>query len=101
MTNNVSWVSVWISPYSPERMLKVVYPFLTGDQILLNTTIGQRSITRVRSSVANVDLLAYVSDDSKWFELSPGGNLLMVDTNLGANNKIWGDFTYIPQFWGV
>ena len=74
------------------------YAFGKGDIITINTIDGQKSCT-VLSGYDETDIIAYVDDDSTWFQLSSGENQF----NYFLNGDIYDGsaevtFTFTPLY---
>lgn len=64
----------------------VTYTFQRGDVVTINTNKGQKSVKLLRSGVAT-NLFAYVSEDSRFFQLEPGDNYIGYLVDNGANDQ--------------
>ena len=60
-------------------------PIASGDQIFINTRVGEKSIYFVRSAVWT-NIINAVGIDDDWIDLRPGGNTVIVDTATGIDN---------------
>lgn len=56
-----------------------------SDKIIINTNVGEKSITLVRSGVSS-NALGYMSKDSTWFVLESGDNIFTYDCESGSSN---------------
>lgn len=56
-----------------QRWVHITYPFVAGDIIDINTTIGQRFATLTRGGV-KTNLLQYLSPNTTWLQLDRGLN---------------------------
>lgn len=56
-----------------------------GDQVIINTKFGEKSIYFVRSGTF-FNMINGVDIDSDWIELHPGGNLVQINASTGASN---------------
>lgn len=57
----------------------------SGDKIVINTNIGEKGITLIRSGDES-NALGYMRPDSSWFTLMPGDNVFTYDCESGASN---------------
>jgi hypothetical protein len=60
-------------------------PLASGDQIFINTRVGEKSIYFVRDTVWT-NIINAVGIDDDWIDLRPGGNRVIVDTATGIDN---------------
>lgn len=81
------------------QYIEVVWPFLAGDTIMINTVYGQRSIKvrRITHTVTTYDLVDSLSDDSQWLFVNGGLNRF----DFTPSNVNFTKLTYIPQYWGI
>lgn len=75
----------------------VIYNVLTGehlrfnftmsasDKLVINTNIGEKSITLIRDGLT-YNAMGYMSPDSKWFTLSSGDNIFTYNAESGTSN---------------
>lgn len=56
-----------------------------SDEIVINTNVGEKSITLIRNGVST-NALGYMTPDSDWFTLEAGDNLFTYDTTSGTGN---------------
>lgn len=68
-TSTTSEVSVRASN-GTTKLMTIVYPFVNGDVIEINTNNGQKSATLTRGST-KVNLFPYITDDSVFYQLDP------------------------------
>lgn len=80
----------------PGQFMKITYAFLNGDKILINTNPGFRSIKRIRSGVADLNLLPYMSLDSSWLMMDYGLNVLTPSTTSYTVQSL----IYTQRHWG-
>lgn len=73
--------------------------FGTGDDIIINTIRGQRSIQFCRSGVYT-NILSAVGKDSDWFQLTTGDNLFRFSARTGEEN-LSVTFDYRVAYGGV
>lgn len=78
------------------RFMNFVYPFLSGDNIVIETTPGIRDAKVIRSAV-ETNLLGYMTSDSTWLQLEGGLNSFYTE----SPNFTWDHFLYTPQYWGI
>ena len=55
---------------------------LLGDEITINTRIGEKSVTLLRDGVRSV-IIGYLREGSTWFQLKPGDNVFTVAAESG------------------
>jgi hypothetical protein len=60
-------------------------PLQSGDQIFINTRVGEKSIWFVRSTVWT-NIINSVGIDDDWIGLRPGGNRIIIDVATGIDN---------------
>lgn len=72
------------------------YAFLSGDVLQINTTKYERYVRRVRSGVT-LDLLPYLTQDSKWLQLHAGNNTFWTS----SQSFNWGTVIQTPLYEGV
>ena len=88
-------VSYWeLSEHAGQKM-KITYPFLSGDKLIIDTRPGKRGIWVVRGATTNI--IFALSVDSIWFMLHGGMNSFTTSSQ-GFN---WGTIFYRPQYWGI
>lgn len=80
----------------PSQFIKITYPFLANDRLLINTNPGFRSIKRIRTGVADVNLLPYLSLDSTWLMMDYGLNTLTPSTIAYTVQAL----IYTQRHWG-
>lgn len=56
-----------------------------SDKIVINTNVGEKSITLIRNGVST-NALGYMKPNSKWFMLENGDNIFTYDCENGINN---------------
>lgn len=56
-----------------------------SDKIVINTNIGEKSITLIRNGVSS-NALGYMTPDSDWFVLEAGDNVFTYDADSGNGN---------------
>ena len=61
------------------------FTMLPSDKIVINTNVGEKSITLMRDGVAT-NIMGYMVHDSDWFILESGDNVFTYDTESGTNN---------------
>lgn len=59
--------------------------FISGDKIIINTQTGQRSIKLIRSG-AEYNIIGALSDDSTFFQLQQGKNIIYVNDSNNSNS---------------
>lgn len=65
--------------------LKLNVTMQQGDAIVINTNVGEKSITLIRAGV-NTNAIGYMERNSSWFTLVTGDNLFTYDCESGSNN---------------
>jgi len=65
--------------------MKLNATMLPSDKIVINTNVGEKSITLVREGVS-YNAMGYMSPDSKWFVLASGDNVFTYDADSGISN---------------
>lgn len=65
--------------------MAINFTMLPSDKIIINTNIGEKSITLVRNGVST-NILGIMVHDSEWFTLESGDNVFTYDTESGSNN---------------
>lgn len=53
-----------------------------GDEIVINTNRGNRSVTLIRGNV-RTNLFNYLMENKTWIELKPGDNIFVIDVEQG------------------
>ena len=61
------------------------FTMLPSDKIIINTNVGEKSISLVRNGVST-NILGNMVHDSDWFTLESGDNVFTYDTESGNNN---------------
>ncbi len=61
------------------------FTMLPSDKIVINTNVGEKSITLMRDGVAT-NIMGYMVHDSDWFTLESGDNVFTYDAESGTNN---------------
>lgn len=56
-----------------------------SDEIVINTNVGEKSITLIRNGVST-NALGYMTPDSNWFTLESGDNLFTYEATSGGSN---------------
>lgn len=56
-----------------------------ADTVLINTNVGEKSVTFIRGGVSS-NALGYMSPDSSWFTLSAGDNVFTYECESGSTN---------------
>lgn len=75
--------------------------FLGGDIVTIDTAIGSRSITVLRSGTTR-SALAALTEDSAWLSLYPGENFLKtVQDPVAPMSFVWRSFSHVPKYLGV
>lgn len=65
--------------------MKLNFTMLSGDSIIINTNVGQKSIELVRNGVS-INAMGYMTPDSTWFNLESGDNVFTYDAESGNSN---------------
>ena len=63
----------------------VVYPFISGDILSINTNIGSKSVTLIRSG-DEVNIFPYITQGSVFFQLHAGANTFEFEADSGASD---------------
>lgn len=61
------------------------YSMIANDQIIINTNVGNKSITLIRNGIS-YNLMGNMTPDSKWLTLAQGDNVFTYDTDSGSSN---------------
>lgn len=61
------------------------YTMEANDEIVINTNIGEKSITLIRNGIS-YNAMGYMTPDSKWLTLAQGDNVFTYDTESGSSN---------------
>lgn len=67
-----------------ERMA-INYHMVTSDKIVINTNVGEKSITLIRDGVS-YNAMGYMSPDSSWLMLEAGDNVFTYEATEGTGN---------------
>ena len=81
---------------SPSQFMKFTYAFLANDKVVIDTTPGNRTATRIRTGVGNLNLMPYLSVDSNWLMLEPGVNSIKSNVTAFTVESL----KHIPKHWG-
>ena len=82
-------------------ILKLVYSFLSGDKIVVNTTKGQKSISLIRNGVLT-NIFSALQQGSSFFQLVSGMNLFEYTADgVSASDDISILFRYFSEYRGV
>lgn len=65
--------------------LKLNFTMQQSDIIVINTNVGEKSITLIRDGVAS-NALGYMERSSEWFTLESGDNVFTCDSDNGNSN---------------
>lgn len=65
--------------------IKLMLTMEANDRIVINTNVGQKSITLVRGGVSS-NIMGYLYPDSSWFTLSAGDNVFTYAADSGGSN---------------
>ena len=79
--------------------LKLNFTMLPSDTLIINTNVGEKSITLIRDGVS-YNALGYMSPDSTWFTLRAGDNVFTYDSD-GGNSNLQLTFTTSVLYSGV
>ena len=88
--------SSWKLTNEAGEIMNVVYNFVAGDTLIIDTRQGPRGIWKSTGGV-KTNIIYSLSADSSWFLLHGGLNTFT--TSSQAFN--WGNVYYLPQYWGV
>lgn len=64
------------------------YGFIAGDDIIINTNRGSKSITLVRGGV-KTNILNIIGKDNDWFQLSKGDNIFTFIADSGSDQLLF------------
>lgn len=84
-------------PNDTLRTMEFSAPLLNGDEVTINTVVGQKYATRKRTGV-DTSILFGISPQSSWIELSPGPNVFRVYATGAA---IPFDINYFTRYGGL
>jgi len=88
-------VTNWTLSRPSGRKMQILYAFLTGDKLVIDTRPGSRGIWRTRSGV--VKNLIGSAPGSDWLMLHGGTNTFATS----SQSFNWDDVFYLPQYWGI
>ena len=74
-------------------------PFTTGDDIIISTTIGEKSLYLLRSGVY-YNIVGAIARDADWFQLTPGPNVFAFSAEEGETNLMV-TFAFRNNYGGV
>jgi len=92
-TSLASWV---LSSQMGDAQMNIIYAFVAGDRLEIDTRPGHRGIWVTRSGVRK-NIIWALSADSIWFMLHGGNNVF----NASSNAYNWGDVWFQPRYWGI
>ena len=64
---------------------KLNFTMTSGDLIVINTNVGEKSVELIRSGLA-YNIMGYMSQDNTWFKLEAGDNVFTYATDSGNSN---------------
>lgn len=67
------------------KFFKLNYTFSESDTILINTNVGEKSVSLIRAGVTT-NALGYMTPDSDWFTLEAGDNVFTYECDSGSGN---------------
>lgn len=76
------------------------FSFIKGDTVAISTIRGNLGAF-VSRSFASRNLMPYVDDNSKWFELSPGNNAFTYTSSSGNIDDLSIEMDFIPLYGGA
>lgn len=79
--------------------IKLNYTMIESDHIIINTNLGDKSITLIRDGVAT-DILGYLAVGSQWLTLDVGDNVYTKSADSGDSN-LFMSFTTPLLYYGV
>ena len=79
--------------------LKLTFTMASGDTIVINTNVGEKSITLIRGGVS-YNIIGYMAQNSTWFTLESGDNVFTYDADSG-NTSLQLTFTTAVLYSGV
>lgn len=65
--------------------IKLNFTMLPSDTIVINTNVGEKSITLIRDGISS-NILGYMAKNSEWFKLEAGDNVFTYQCDSGINN---------------
>lgn len=86
-----------IDPHDPDWGFRLVYPFLSGDKLYVNSQSGERTVTVTRGTTV-IPIADKIAPESVWPVVFPGTNEFSF-SSPGSLNMNYLEFT--PEFWGV
>jgi Phage tail protein len=78
------------------QKMDIIYNFVSGDRLILDTRPGFREIKIVKSGVPT-NIIYGLTSDSVWHMLHGGDNIF----TTSSPSFTWGDVFYLPQYWGI
>lgn len=67
------------------KRMALNFTMQASDTIIINTNVGEKSITLIRNGVSS-NALGYMTPDSDWFVLEAGDNIYTYDADSGNGN---------------
>lgn len=89
-------MSSWTLTHSSGRKMELVYGFVSGDKLIIDTRPGSRGIWVLRGAVLT-NIIYTLSADSVWHMFHGGVN----NFTASSASFTWGDVYYLPQYWGI
>lgn len=94
----VSNPKIW--NYITREYFGLTYDLLQGDLVTIDTRLGQKSVTLLRSGVES-NLFNYVDQGSTWLQLSPSGGTFVYEVGTGNNADLAVTFKHDNLYEGV
>lgn len=64
---------------------KLNFTLRSGDTVVINTNVGEKSVTLIRNGIST-NAMGYMTPDSSWFTLGAGDNIFTYDADSGNSN---------------
>jgi len=65
--------------------IKLMFTMEANDHIIINTSVGQKSISLMRNGVSS-NIIGYLYPDSSWLTVAAGDNVFTYDAESGGSN---------------
>ena len=76
----------------------VNYTVNAGEKVIINTNVGEKSVTLESETRGNINLIGYIDHASAWFRLRPGINRFTLDADGEGCDML---FTVTDKYQGV
>ena len=77
--------NITLQNLTTNEKMQINTTFISGDRIVINTQTGQRNIKLIRSG-AEYNIIGALSDDSTFFQLQRGKNIIYVNDSNNSNS---------------